>query len=232
MTIFSDVRDGEITRAKGIAFIYVLNRKILGLLLSSEADGVQEVLGHFLRSFLACYASHVMHYYLGSSHLRDEYIVRKYLEKCWTMSPSIPTVPPNKGYRIEERAVVQLLQSRLVEMVSLDPQILRCRFETPLKSSRRCHRNVKSIVVKQRGMDNAEDDVLQGGAHQVDSKHNYPDGPSRTVRKVTTGPALLEPLLLDCLSPEAPPKTHMFFDGGKKFIVDLVSVRSIGVQTD
>lgn len=180
-----------------------------------------------------CYASHVIHVHLASSHLRDEYIVRKYLEKCWTISLPIPTVPPNKAYRIEERAVVQLLQSGLVEMVSIDPQILRYRFETPLKGSQKCHRDVKGIYVEQRGIEIAEDDVLRGGVHQeVDSKHNYHDRASKTVCKATTGPAPSEPLLLDFLSLEAPLKTHAFLDGGKKFIVDLVSVRNVGVQTD
>ena len=118
-------------------------------------------------------------------------------------------------------------------MVSIDPQILRCHFETPLKGSQKCHRNVKGISVKQRGMENAEDDVLGAGLHQeVDSKHNYRDSTSKIVRKVTSGPHQLEPLLLDFLSLEAPLKTHALLDGGKKFIVDLVSVRNVGVQTD
>lgn len=168
----------------------------------------------------------------ASSHVRDEYIVRKYHEKCWATMPSVPTIPPNKAYRIEERTVVQLLGIGLADMASLDPQILRRRFEVPLKNPGKGQASAKRVSRKQGGKQNPSGDAQrrdeQRGGHSrhIDSR-NAPKSCGKG-----SHPGVFESLSLDtCVSTNTTVVQSRVLES-EKIRKGLVSICDAGVQTD
>ena len=45
------------------------------------------------------------------AHLRDEYIVKKYIEKRWVATTKVPDIPSDKKYRKQETGVIDFVSS-------------------------------------------------------------------------------------------------------------------------
>ena len=131
--------------------------------------------------------------YLVYSHRRTEYIVRKYTEKRWSTLSSLPAVPSDKAYRIEERTVIQLLRTG---MMSTDTQGLLCRFEAFFRLPTKSHKSPKRLTSKRtegenKGQTSEEDKTSKTKSKQTGScKH------LSTLSELTLHPPCLEPIMV------------------------------------